>query len=86
MEYASGFCPDYPGCEEFKANDGFGWYASKYLPPIGFGDFTLEIFAFLEQGDDGTWALLGLMMDNGKPYIMSAEQIPKTLSIRCVKD
>ncbi len=72
VEYASGFCPDYPGCEEFKANDGFGWYASKYLPPIGFGDFTLEIFAFLEQGDDGTWTLLGLSMDSWKPYIMSA--------------
>lgn len=86
VEYASGFCPDYPGCEEFKANDGFGWYASKYLPPIGFGDFTLEIFAFLEQGDDGTWTLLGLSMDSWKPYIMSAEQIPETLSIRCVKD
>lgn len=86
VEYASGFCPDYPGCEEFKANDGFGWYASKYLPPIGFGDFTLEIFAILEQGDDGTWTLLGLTMDNWKPDMMSAEQIPETLSIRCVKD
>ncbi|MBO7550039.1 MAG: hypothetical protein J6T62_00730 [Fibrobacter sp.] len=86
VEYASGFCPDYPGCEEFKANDGFGWDGSEYLNHIGFGDFTLEIFAFLEQGDDGTWTLLGLIMDNWKPYIMSAEQIPETLSIRCVKD
>jgi hypothetical protein len=58
----------------------------NYLPPIGFGDFTLEIFAFLEQGDDGTWSILGLSMDSWKPYIMSAEQIPETLSIRCVKD
>ena len=86
VEYASGYCPDYPGCEEFKENDGFGWYASKYLPQIGFGDFTLEIFAFLEQGDDGTWALLGLMMDNGKPLTMPADQISQTLSVRCVKD
>lgn len=86
VEYASGYCPDYPGCEEFKENDGFGWYASKYLPQIEFGDFTLEIFAFLEQGDDGTWALLGLMMDNGKPLIMPADQISQTLSVRCVKD
>lgn len=99
VEYASGYCPDYPGCEEFKENDGFGWYASKYLYRIGFGDFTLEIFAFLEQVDveawsyvflepkeNGTWSILGLSMDNGKPYIMSAEQIPETLSIRCVKD
>ena len=86
VEYASEYCPDYPGCEEFKENDGFGWYASKYLPQIGFGDFTLEIFAFLEQGDDGTWALLGLMMDNGKPLIMPADQISQTLSVRCVKD
>ena len=86
VEYASGYCPDYPGCEEFKENDGFGWYASKYLPQIEFGDFTLEIFAFLEQGDDGTWALLGLIMDNGKPFTMPADQISQTLSVRCVKD
>ena len=99
VEYASGFCPDHPGCEEFKANDGFGWYASKYLNPIGFGDFTLEIFAFLEQVDveawsyvflepkeNGTWSILGLSMDSWKPDMMSAEQIPETLSIRCVKD
>ena len=86
VEYASGFCPDYPGCEEFKANDGFGWYASKYLNPIGFGDFTLEIFAFLEQVDVEAWSILGLSMDSWKPDMMSAEQIPETLSIRCVKD
>jgi uncharacterized protein (TIGR02145 family) len=98
-EYASGYCPDYPGCEEFKENDGFGWYASKYLYRIGFGDFTLEIFAFLEQVDveawtyvilepkeNGTWSTLGLIMDNWKPYIMSPKQLPETLSIRCVKD
>lgn len=86
VEYASEFCPEYHGCESFKENDGFGWYASKYLPQIEFGDFTLEVFAFLEQGDDGTWELLGLIMDNGKPFIMPADQISQTLSVRCVKD
>ncbi len=86
VEYASEFCPEYHGCESFKENDGFGWYASKYLPQIEFGDFTLEVFAFLEQGDDGTWSILGLIMDNGKPFIMPADQISQTLSVRCVKD
>ncbi|MBO7414055.1 MAG: hypothetical protein J6U20_10430 [Fibrobacter sp.] len=85
-EYASGYCPDYPGCQEFKENDGFGWYASRYLPQIGFGEITLEAFAILEQGDDGTWSTQALMMANWKPNLLPTKQIPKFLSVRCVMD
>ena len=86
VEYASGFCPGYRGCEEFKENNGFGWYSSRFLHVVGFGDFTVEPFVFIQQDDNGTWSTFVILMDNWKGYTYTANEVSGLLSVRCVKD
>lgn len=86
VEYASGFCPGYRGCEEFKENNGFGWYSSRFLHVVGFGDFTVEPFVFIQQEDDGAWSVFSILMENWKGYTYTANEESGLLSVRCVKD
>lgn len=86
LEYASEYCPGYRGCEEFKENNGFGWYASKYLHHVGFGDFSVEPFVFIQQDDNGTWSASIILMDNWKGYTYPPSAMSGLLSVRCVKD
>lgn len=68
--------------ESILKYEDFGWYASLYLREVGFGDFTLEGFAILENDHD-VWSLYGLVMDNWKPDVWDVEG---GITIRCVKD
>ena len=86
LEYASEYCPGYRGCEEFKENNGFGWYSSRFLHVVGFGDFTVEPFVFIQQDDNGTWSTFVILMDNWKGYTYTANEVSGLLSVRCVKD
>ena len=68
--------------EEILEYESFGWYASRYLREVGFGDFTLEAFALLEK-DNEDWSLSGLVMDNWKPNFWG---VRGGVSVRCVKN
>ena len=86
VEQVSDYNSDYKNFEDYKENGMFGYYTSRYLPQLEFGEITLEAFAILEQGDDGSWSTQALMLNNWKPNILPTKQIPKFLSVRCVMD
>lgn len=68
--------------EDILKYEGFGWYASRYLHEVGFGDFTLEAYAIIDRTEPSTH-IYGLIMDNWKPQGWSGTE---RLSVRCVMD
>ena len=86
-EKESGECYSHDCREQFEVYEGFGWYASRYLHQIGFGDITMEYMTFLQQDEAGSWSVWSFTMDNWKPYDYRVSDDPVVrISIRCVKN
>ncbi|SMG25338.1 FISUMP domain-containing protein [Fibrobacter sp. UWB13] len=86
-EKESGECYSHDCREQFEVYEGFGWYASRYLHQIGFGDITMEYMTFLQQDEAGSWSVWSFTMDNWKPYDYRVSDDPDVrISIRCVKN
>ncbi len=88
MEERTGGC-EHRDCTDFVEKEYLGTYASRYLPQVGFGDFTYEAFAYVAQSE-GKWYLKGISMTDGNVETMYAWESYGWpygyVSIRCVKD
>ena len=88
VENGSGSC-EKDRCEGMVENGYLGYYASRYLHQIGFGDITYEALAFVSDSA-GEWKLGAIEMVNWKPDVMMAWPVygwdHGYVSIRCLKD
>lgn len=80
VEKGSGSC-EKRDCSDFVEKEYLGYYATRYLHQIGFGDFTYEPLAYVAESA-GMWHLGSIEMVNWKADSWFFGQV----SIRCLKD
>ncbi|WP_173475739.1 FISUMP domain-containing protein [Fibrobacter succinogenes] len=89
LEQATGGCANYGCSDDFVENEYLGYHASKYLPQVGFGDYSYESFAFVVQSTD-RWELKAIEMAGWNVEVMYGWDTYLWpygyFSFRCVQD
>ena len=87
IEKETNGCKYYNDCLEFEESESFGYRQSQYLHQIGFGDVSVEAYAYLKQEDNGSWSMMSFDMFNWKPVSYNLMDNPSaTASLRCIKN